>query len=303
MSINQAPNKLKITAALAIDLIAEQFPQWAHLPIRPVALSGMDNTTFRLGDDMSIRLPTAKAYALQVEKEQKWLPILAPHLSLHIPEPLAIGKPSKHYPWQWSVYRWIFGECVSTLRIEDLDLPLLSEHLAQFLNELHKIDIADGPLPGLHNYWRGDHPSVYDAGTRAAIIELQDFIDTKAVTSVWEEAIKSTWHKHPVWVHGDLSADNMLVKDNQLTAVIDFGCMGIGDPACDLVIAWTFLTNESRKIFKSHLDLDSNTWVRARGWALWKALITLAPLKDKTSVEAMKQQKIIHEILQKRGTA
>jgi aminoglycoside phosphotransferase (APT) family kinase protein len=297
MSTTQTSHKLEITLSLVTDLIAEQFPQWAHLPIRDVELSGWDNRTFRLGEEMSIRLPSAEEYAPQVQKEQKWLPLLASDLSLSIPEPLAMGQPSKNYPWNWSVYRWVEGKSANTLSFDDLHLQLFASRLAQFLNELHKIDATGGPFAGSHNYYRGDSPAVYDAETRSAIAQSRGFIDVDAVTSVWEKAISSKWSKNPVWIHGDLSAGNILVKDSRLNAVIDFGCMGVGDPACDLVIAWTFLTNESRKVFRSHLCLDPDTWARARGWALWKALITIAQLIDKTCSEAMKQQQVIDEIL------
>ncbi len=298
MTTPQTSDKLEISLSLVASLIAEQFPQWANLPIKPVELSGWDNKTFRLGKEMLIRLPSAAAYALQVQKEQKWLPILAKHLSFTISKPLALGQPSKNYPWHWSIYRWIEGESANTLSIAELPLQQIALQLAQFLNELHTIDTNGGPLPGPHNFYRGNSPFVYDAETKAAIAQLQDFIDVDAVTSVWQKAVKSKWHKKPVWIHGDLSAGNILIKDNQLAAIIDFGGMGIGDPACDLVIAWTFLTKESRKVFKKHLNLDPDTWARARGWALWKALITLAALQDKNCPEAIKQLHVINEILE-----
>lgn len=292
---SQTSDKPEITLSLVIDLISEQFPQWAHLPIRPVKLSGWDNRTFHLGEEMSIRLPSAEGYAPQVQKEQKWLPGLASHLSFPIPELLAIGQPSKNYPWNWSVYRWIEGENADVLHADDLQQ--FASQLAQFLNELYKIDATGGPLAGAHNYYRGGSPSVYDGETRSAIAQLQDFIDVDTVTNVWEKALSSKWSNSPVWIHGDFSVENILVKDGRLAAVIDFGCMGVGDPACDLVIAWTFLTRESRKIFRSHLGLDPDTWARARGWALWKSLITLAPLVDKTCSKALKKQQVIDEIL------
>ena len=288
----------QITLSLVTDLINEQFSEWTHLPISPVKESGWDNRMFRLGENMVIRLPSAEPYALQVQKEQTWLPILAPNLTVPIPEPLAMGHPSKKYSWHWSVYRWIEGESASSLMLDDDHLEHIASGLAQFLNELHKIDATGGPLAGPHNFYRGASPSIYDAEVRSAITQLQGFIDTDAVTALWEKALSSTWHKDPVWIHGDLSAGNILVKNNKLAAIIDFGGMGVGDPACDLVIAWTFLRNESRKVFKSQVNLDKDTWARARGWALWKALITLAPLKDKTSTEALKQLHIINKIIE-----
>ena len=299
MPTTQPSDKLDITLLLVIELIAEQFPQWAHLPIRPTEVSGVDNRTFRLGQDMVVRLPSSQQYALQVQKEQRWLPFLAQHLSIPIPEPLAIGQPSKHYPWHWSTYRWIEGQSANILSIDEEHLKLIVKQLAQFLNELHTIDTTGAPLPGSHNFYRGGSLSVYDDQTRDALDQLRDQIDVDAVTVVWERALRSQWNKDPVWIHGDLYPSNILIKDGQLTAVIDFGGMGIGDPACDLVIAWTFLKNESRNIFKLLMNLDSDTWARARGWALWKALITLAQIKDKNGSEALKQKRLIDDLLLK----
>lgn len=297
MTTHQTSDNPEITLSLVTDLIKEQFPQWAHLSIKPVEFGGHDNRTFRLGQEMSIRLPSATEYALKVQKEQTWLPILAPHLSFSIPQPLAMGHPTKHYPWNWSVYKWIEGASANLVLVDEPDLQQIAVSLAQFLNELYTIDATGGPVTGPHNFYRGASPLVYDAQTKSAIAQLQDSIDVNAATTVWEKAISSTWSKSPVWIHGDLSAGNILLKNGRLAAVIDFGGMGTGDPACDLVIAWTFLTKESRNIFRSHLPLDPDTWARARGWALWKALITLAPLKDKTSLEALKQKHIIQEII------
>lgn len=290
--------KINITLSLAKDLITEQFPQWAHLPIKPVEVGGWDNRTFHLGTEMSIRLPSAQCYAAKVQIEQKWLPILAPHLSLRIPKPLAMGKPCKDYPFNWSIYQWIEGKSANILTIDELHLERIAWQLVQFLRELHKIDPADDPLAGPHNFYRGGDLRVYDFETRQALAKLQDIINVAAATAVWEQALISQWDKSPVWVHGDLSAGNILIHDNQLTAVIDFGGMAVGDPACDLVIAWTFLKHESRKFFKTNVGLDDNTWTRARGWALWKALITLVPLIDnQTSLEFLKQKEIIADLI------
>lgn len=294
----QASDTLNISLSLVTDLIVEQFPQWAHLPISPVALSGWDNRTFRLGSEMSIRLPSASCYAAKVPIEHKWLPILTPHLSFRIPKPIAMGKPSQAYPFNWSIYQWIDGESANMRDLDEVQLKPIALQLAQFLNELYAIDSTGGPIPGPHNFYRGTSPLVYDAETRAAITQLKDSIDIEAVTVVWEEAISSQWAKKPVWFHGDFSAGNILLKDNQLVGVIDFGGMGVGDPACDLVIAWTFLQKESRNLFKSHVQIDADTWARARGWALWKALITMYRYNDKKNSEIDKQMRIIGTILE-----
>ena len=186
------------------------FQQWADLPIRPVDFGGWDNRTFHLGEQMTVRLPSAAGYALQVEKEQRWLPRLAPLLPLPIPVPLAMGQPGDGYPWHWSVYRWLDGETATIERIADLRQFAID--LAHFLVALHQIDATGGPPPGPHNFYRGGPLTVYDAETRQAIAALDGTIDTDAATEVWEAALKATWHGSPVWVHGDVAAGNLLVK-------------------------------------------------------------------------------------------
>lgn len=277
---------IDIHLALVTKLIKQQFPQWSHLPILPVAQSGIDNRTFRLGDELLIRLPSAQGYAAQVEKEQRWLPILASHLSTTVPTPLAQGSPSKDYPWNWSIYRWIHGESANLVELNPFDQQRIAKQLANFLKELHQVSTQDAPPAGAHNYYRGAHPHVYDKETRLSIHRLSSRAKADKATAIWEKALDSQWSKDPVWVHGDFASGNILLKEDCLTAIIDFGCMGIGDPACDLTIAWTFLDEESRKMFKACLSLDENTWERARGWALWKAL-------QKTGPEAEKREKIV----------
>lgn len=288
---------MDISVSLISELIKAQFPHWANLAIRPVEFSGIDNKTFRLGENMLIRMPSSQNYAPQVLKEQKLLPLLAPYLTLSIPKPVALGQASTHYPWQWSIYQWLEGESANSLSLSDRTLTDVALDLAQFLNELHTIDSIGGPLPGPHNYWRGEHPSVYDLEARVALKELTQLIDTRQAIALWETAIASHWKRNPVWIHGDLASGNILINEGKLSAIIDFGCMGIGDPACDLVIAWTFLNKESRQVFKKHLDLDENTWARARGWALWKASITLAALDNKMSIDGEKQRQLIQALL------
>lgn len=286
---------MNINVALVQQLVAAQFPQWANLPIKPVELSGWDNRTFHLGADMTVRLPSAEGYALQIEKEHRWLPRLAPLLPLQIPVPLAKGSSSNDYPWHWSIYQWIEGENATIERITDL--PQFAIALAQFLVALQRIDSIDGPAPGQHSAFRGAPLAVYDTDTRNAIAGLDDNIDAEAATTVWETALQSTWNSSPVWFHGDVAAGNLLVKDGQLSAVIDFGCCGVGDPACDLTIAWTFLLGESREAFCSTLSVDGATWARGRGWALWKGLITLAEYIHTNPLKAAEARRVIREVL------
>lgn len=264
----------KIDIALVSRLVAAQFPQWADLPIRPVAWDGWDNRTFHLGERMKVRLPSAEGYVAQVEKEHRWLPRLAPLLPLAVPTPLALGRPGFGYPWPWSVYGWIEGETASVERIADL--AGFAAELGRFLVALQRIDAAGGPLAGEHNFFRGGPLSVYDAETRQTIAAVARDIDAGGATEVWEAALAARWRGPRVWVHGDIAVGNLLVKEGGLRAIIDFGSSGVGDPACDLVIAWTFFAGESRDAFRAAVPADSATWARARGWALWKALITFA---------------------------
>lgn len=291
-------HKIQIEVALVRRLIVAQFPLWADLPIKPVELGGCDNRTFRLGNEMSIRLPSGEEYARQVKKEQEWLPKIAPHLPLPIPQPIAMGAPSEDYPWNWSIYKWLAGESANSLELGDAHLEIIAAQLAQFLRVFYQFDAAGAPAPGLHNWWRAAHTSVYDAQTRSLIEKLKDLIDVDNASSLWQRAINSQWDSDPVWVHGDVASGNLLVKNNRLAAVIDFGCMGIGDPACDLTIAWTFFRGESRNIFKANLHFDEETWARARGWAMWKALYEISELEEHSGAELAKQMQIIDAVIE-----
>jgi aminoglycoside phosphotransferase (APT) family kinase protein len=292
---NRHSDEVDIDVSLIIHLVTTQFPQWADLPITPVELSGWDNRTFHLGEHMTVRLPSAACYAEQVEKEHEWLPRLAPHLPLPIPVPLALGVAAGGYPWPWSVYRWIEGDTATVERIAGWRQFAIA--LAQFLVALQRIDSSGGPPPGQHNFFRGGPLTVYDAETRRVISSLDGEIDADAATTVWETALAAAWRGPPVWVHGDISAGNLLINDGRLSAIIDFGCLGVGDPACDLVIAWNFLAAEGRNAFRAALPADAATWARARGWALWKALITLAQQLNTNPLEAGKARRVIDEVL------
>jgi len=286
---------VEITSQLVSALLAAQFPQWARLPLIPVEPGGWDNRTFRLGDAMAVRLPSAECYAEQVEKEQRWLPWLAPQLPLAVPSPLAVGEPGAEYPWHWSIYRWIDGETVATS--SNVDLAVLASDLARFLVELQSLDATQGPAPGAHNFQRGGSLSIYDQQTRRAIAALGREIDAARATEIWDEALATSWDRAPVWIHGDVAAGNLLLQDAKLHAVIDFGCCAVGDPACDLVAAWTIFDADSADDFRKRLQLDDATWQRARGWALWKALITLVDELAADATAADRTRALIERII------
>lgn len=280
-----------IDAALVRRLVTTQFPQWKDEPITPIEPGGWDNRTFRLGTTMSVRLPSAERYAAQVEKEHRWLPVLAPQLPLPIPVPLARGRPAFGYPWAWSVYGWIEGAIATHARVGTG--VQCATALAAFLVALQRIDPAGGPAPGAHNFFRGGCLSVYDGETRSAIAALGGGVDASAAREVWNAARAVPFDGAPVWIHGDVSAANLLIRAGRLAAVIDFGSTGVGDPACDLTIAWTLFSAPARGAFRTGLPLDAATWARARGWALWKALITLAEHADSNPARAARAGRII----------
>jgi aminoglycoside phosphotransferase (APT) family kinase protein len=278
-----APDRRLVDVDLVRRLIARQFPRWADLPVRPVRISGWDNQTFRLGDRMSVRLPTAAEYALAVDKEHRWLPTLAAGVPLPIPVPLAKGLPDDEFTFPWSVYEWIDGEPAGPGTIGDL--TEFADRLAAFLVSLRHVDSTRGPEPGQHNWFRGGPLQVYDSETRSAIEALAPQVPRAAVTEIWQAALSTSWDGRPVWFHGDVARTNLLVRDGKLAAVIDFGTCGVGDPACDLVIAWTLFSGASREAFRARIDVDSGTWARGRAWALWKALITYDNPEAKRDIE------------------
>lgn len=265
---------IEITTELVRRLIHSQFPQWKDLTIQPVEKSGHDNRTYRLGNDMTVRLPSHERYASAVEKELTWLPVFKPLLSLPIPAPVAKGEPTEEYPLPWSINRWIEGETVTHANIRDVNE--FAEDLAAFLKELEAIDASGGVPAGIQNFHRGGNLAVYDNETRSIIETLSDEYDQALLTEIWELSLATKYQSAPMWLHGDVAVGNLLVKDGRLCGVIDFGTMGVGDPSSDLVMAWNFFDDDSRRIFLNRMNFDDNTVHRARGWALWKALITFA---------------------------
>jgi aminoglycoside phosphotransferase (APT) family kinase protein len=295
MGSTPADGRAGIDAALVKRLIATQFPQWSDLRVVPVEVDGWDNRTYRLGDDMTVRLPTAAGYVPAVAKENHWLPRLAPSLPITVPTVLAEGVPGEGYPFPWSVRAWLPGRTSDRDHIDDMSQFAIS--VAEFIRALQRCDTTDGPLAGEHSFYRGASPVHYDEETRRCLAALAGRVDVDRAAVVWEAASTTEHSGAPVWFHGDIASGNLLVADGKLTAVIDFGTCGVGDPACDLVIAWTMFSGDSRQAFRRAVDLDKGIWARARGWALWKALLTLAECIDSDHERAAVNQRVIDEVL------
>jgi aminoglycoside phosphotransferase (APT) family kinase protein len=277
--------------SLVRRLLAAQFPQWADLPIEPVPSAGTDNAIYRLGDDMAVRLPRIQWAAGQPDKEHRWLPRLAPLLPVLIPVQLAKGIPAEGYPWTWSVQRWLGGENPTVDRIADPDA--LASDLAQFVEALHRIDPTGGPPAG-----RGVPLAMRDDPTRTAIAALEGMVDTDATTAAWDAALQTpVWSGPSVWVHGDLAPGNLLLQGGRLAAVIDFAGVGVGDPACDLMVAWNLLPADARKVFRADLGVDDATWGRGRGWALSVALIQLPYYRETNPALAAGARHVLREVL------
>lgn len=260
----------EITVTLVKKLIESQFPQWKDLEIRSVAKSGWDNRTFHLGDEMAVRLPSGPGYAAQAEKETRWLPYLGKALKMPISCPVGAGKPCEDFPYPWSVNSYLPGE--TALEVNMGESVEFARDLAEFLQDLQAVDVSEGPAAGEHNFYRGGDLRIYHQQTIDALEQLKEVLPTETYREIWNQSISSQWEKPGVWIHGDVAPGNLLVQDGKLCAVIDFGIMGVGDPACDYAMAWTYFNEECKEVFLEGLEKDMID--RARGWALWKALIT-----------------------------
>lgn len=291
--------RLNIPVELVRRLIEDQFPQWADRKLEPLVPQGWDNLGYRLGDDLIVRMPSAACYIGQVDKEIAWLPKLRPHLPVAISELLVKGEPGHGYPWNWSINRWIQGRSLFAGQIAD---PVeLGTKLGRFLTALQAIPCDDAPRPGSHNFHRGGALLHYDRETREALTMLGNSlvddhgrrIDLDAITRLWQIALKTHWKKAPVLVHGDLSDRNLLIHEGELVAVIDFGMMAAGDPACDLAVAWTSLDEVGLAGFRQQQPHDPETWTRAKGWALWKALQTLRKEREAENPSELDQRPLL----------
>ncbi|MFJ4776065.1 aminoglycoside phosphotransferase family protein [Streptomyces sp. NPDC088762] len=276
-------------------LVARQFPRWAGLPVERFPSGGTVNAMYRLGDAMVVRLPLAQGGAPDVVREQEWLPRLAPLLPTPVPEVLGAGEPAEGYPWPWSVYRWQAGENPEAGALSE---PVrLARDLAGFVARMRDIT-----LPGAPAAYRGGPLASLDTPTRAAIEALraipEEGVDCDAVAAVWQDALRApAWDGPPVWLHADLMPGNLLVRAGRLSSVIDFGCMGVGDPACDLFPAWNLLPADARKVFREALDVDDATWTRGRARTLSQALIALPHYRETNPAMARNARHVIRAVL------
>ena len=276
-------------------LVAGQFPGWAGLAVQRLPSGGTVNALYRLGDDKVVRLPLVQSGAGDVSLERAWLPRLAPHLPVPIPEVLGAGQPADGYPWPWSVYRWLAGENPAAGALTEP--VLLARDLARFVAAMRSVT-----LPGAPRAHRGGPVASLDAETRAAIETLrgipQEGVDCEAAAAVWAETLRApAWDGPPVWLHADLMPGNLLVAGGRLASVIDFGCLGAGDPACDLFPAWNLLPGAAREVFREALGTDDATWLRGRGRTLSQALIALPYYRNTNPAMARNARHVIRTVL------
>ena len=279
-------DELRIDLPLVRALVDRADPGFAELPLRRLESSGSSNALFRLGDDLLVRLPRQRGGSAAIDKEALWLPVIAPSLPVAVPEIVAVGEPGFGYPERWSLVRWLDGSVPS---VPDAGVPSepplteLARDLAEVVAAIREIDVPPDAQadPALH-WYRGDPLATRDAPTRAAIAACRAIggltLDLDEVSRVWRDAMQvpdAPFASSPRWYHGDLFAENLLVRDGRLTAILDFGGLAIGDPTIDLIVAWEVLDDAAREVFREAIRVDESSWLRARAWALSIATIAL----------------------------
>jgi aminoglycoside phosphotransferase (APT) family kinase protein len=284
-----------ITAALVEALVADQFPAWRGFPLQAVESSGTVNALFRLGDELLVRLPRIESGVEGVEHEHRWLPEIARHIFVAVPEVRGLGRPCRQFPYPWSVRSWIDG--LNPKTGNDGDDVRLALDVARFIDAMQGLDISSAPPA-----YRGGPLTDWDEPVRSAISELDGRVDVAWAAKAWERSLQAPrWEGEPVWVHSDLMPGNLLVSDSHLVGVIDFETAGVGDPACDLMVAWNLLTPRARQAFRAVLGVDDATWLRGQGWALAQALVALPYYWDTNPAMVATAKYVLGEILTDRN--
>lgn len=269
-------DEVEVDPDLVRGLLSEQAPGWARLPLTRMPAWGTDHVIYRLGDELSVRLPKIGWAASQGETERRWLPLIAAQLAVEVPVPLFVGRPQGTYPYRWYVSPWLPGD---NPRPDD-DLGLLAGDLAAFVLDLQRLDTTGAPRPAGSD--RGGPLTGADASTRDSAERLRGQTDVDALLAAWEAGVTApAWDGPPRWVHGDLMDGNLLVQWDRLVAVIDWGGCKAGDPAIDLVAAWSLFDNASRAVFRERLGfVDEPMWLRGRAWAVSAAVHALPYYRD-----------------------
>jgi len=272
--------EVEVDTSLVRALLTEQHPDLADRPVDLVG-QGWDNFMFRLGADLSVRIPRRALAAPLILHEQQWLPVLAPRLPLAVPTPKRRGGPGCGYPWSWSVCPWIEGDIVADVELRD------TRAAAQVLGEFVRALAVDAPPDAPVNTYRGVPLEDRHAATVARIEQLTGQIDAPAVRAVWDElCARPRWRGNPRWLHGDLYPANILAVDGAISAVIDFGDITSGDPATDLAGGWMLFSGRDLDAFREAAGgCDDDTWARARGWALVHGLACLGSSADNPKIE------------------
>jgi aminoglycoside phosphotransferase (APT) family kinase protein len=265
-------DEVRATVEQVRRLVADQCPQWAGLPVTPLAeeLEGTDHALLRIGDALVARMPKIASAVDQADSDARWLPVLASRLPVRIPVPLHVGEPGAGYPWRWTVVPWIAGTTPPRLGCDDV---VLAREVA-FVRALHRVDPAGGPqrAPGS----RGSALRHADEGVRRVLPRLaghDDGFEVAAAEAAWEVCLAAAdWDRAPVWIHGDLQPGNLIIDGDRLAAVIDFGALGVGDPAPDVAPALWIFTGAARDVYREAVGYDDATWRRAYAWVLAPSL-------------------------------
>jgi len=293
-------DEIRIGEELVRALLTAQFPDWAAEELTAVESAGTDHVLYRIGDELVARLPRTESAAKQTARVVQWLPTIAPHLPIAVAAPVAVGQPGEGYPFAWTVTPWIEGEEAFNGRTIKGRRPFLA--LGRFLHELHSIDATGGPAPGPENFWRGEPLQARDEATRAAFEQIANELSLPMMARVWKRALAAPRLEGPgCWIHGDLAPGNIIVADNRVAAVIDWGGMAVGDPACDYALVWSLAKPGGPPVWDLATRADAATIARARGWALSVAAIQLPYYRETNPELASQARRTIHAVLADKG--